>query len=50
MDTDLLNYPLGVTVLLNKMARVHDTITHESDGLVPLSLGRGRAYRLFAHQ
>jgi hypothetical protein len=37
MDTDLLNYPLGVTVLLKKMARVHDTITRESDGLVPLN-------------
>jgi hypothetical protein len=50
MDTDLLNYPLGVTVLLKKTARVHDTITRESDGLVPLSPGRGRAYRLFAQQ
>jgi hypothetical protein len=37
MDTDLLNYPLGVTVLLKKTARVQDTITRESDGLVPLS-------------
>jgi hypothetical protein len=37
MDTDLLNYPLGVIVLLKKTARVHDTITRESDGLVPLS-------------
>jgi hypothetical protein len=37
MDTDLLNYPLGVTVLLKKTARAHDTITRESDGLVPLS-------------
>jgi hypothetical protein len=46
MDTDLLNYPLCVTVLLKKTARVHDTIIRESDGLVPLSPGRGRAYRL----
>jgi hypothetical protein len=37
MDTDLLNYPLFVTVLLKKTARVHDTITRESDGLMPLS-------------
>jgi hypothetical protein len=37
MDTDLLNYPLFMTVLLKKTARVHDTITRESDGLVPLS-------------
>jgi hypothetical protein len=37
MDTDILNYPLFVTVLLKKTARVHDTITRESDGLVPLS-------------
>jgi hypothetical protein len=37
MDTDLSNYPLIVTVLLKKTARVHDTITRESDGLVPLS-------------
>jgi hypothetical protein len=37
MDTDLLNYPLCVTVLLKKTARVPDTITRESDGLVPLS-------------
>jgi hypothetical protein len=37
MDTDLLNYPLVVTVLLKKTARVHDTITRESDRLVPLS-------------
>jgi hypothetical protein len=37
MDTDLLNYPLGVTVLLKKKARVHDTITRESDVLMPLS-------------
>jgi hypothetical protein len=37
MDTDLLNYPLCVTVLLKRTARVHDTITRESDGLVPLS-------------
>jgi hypothetical protein len=37
MDTDLLNYPLGVTVLLKKAARVPDTITRENDGLVPLS-------------
>jgi hypothetical protein len=36
MDTDLLNYYLGVTVLLKETARVHDTITRESDGLVPL--------------
>jgi hypothetical protein len=34
MDTDLVNYPLSVTVLLKKTARVHDTITRESDGLV----------------
>jgi hypothetical protein len=37
MDTDLLNYFLCVTVLLKKSARVHDTITRESDGLMPLS-------------
>jgi hypothetical protein len=37
MDADLLNYPLFVTALLKKTARVHDTITRESDGLVPLS-------------
>jgi hypothetical protein len=37
MDIDLLKYPLGVTVLLKKTARVHDTITRESDGLMPLS-------------
>jgi hypothetical protein len=37
MDIDLLKYPLGVTVLLKKTARVHNTITRESDGLVPLS-------------
>jgi hypothetical protein len=37
MDTDLLNYPLGVTVLLKKTARIHATITRESDGLVPFS-------------
>jgi hypothetical protein len=37
MDTDLLNYPLFVTALLKKTARVHDTITRESDELVPLS-------------
>jgi hypothetical protein len=36
MDTDLLNYPLFVTVL-QKTARVHDTITRESDWLVHLS-------------
>jgi hypothetical protein len=36
MDTDLLNYPLGVTAILKKTAIVHDTITRESDGLVPL--------------
>jgi hypothetical protein len=36
MDTDLLKYLLDVTVLLKKTARVHDTITSESDGLVPL--------------
>jgi hypothetical protein len=34
---DLLSCPLGVTVLLKKTERVHDTITRESDGLVPLS-------------
>jgi hypothetical protein len=37
MDTDLLNYPLGVTVLLKKTERVHDTITRKSEGLVSLS-------------
>jgi hypothetical protein len=37
MNTDLLNYPLGVTVVLKKTARVHGTITREGDGLVPLS-------------
>jgi hypothetical protein len=37
MDTDFLNYPLDVTVLLKKTARVHDAITRESDGLVLLS-------------
>jgi hypothetical protein len=37
MDTDLLNYPLVVSVFLKKTARVHDTITRESDGLMPLS-------------
>jgi hypothetical protein len=37
MDTDLLYFPLVVTVLLKKKARVHDTITGESDGLVLLS-------------
>jgi hypothetical protein len=36
MDTYLLSCPLGVTVLLKKTARVHDTITRESDGLVKL--------------
>jgi hypothetical protein len=40
IDTGLLNYTLGVTVLLKKTARVHDSIIRESDGLVPPSLGR----------
>jgi hypothetical protein len=34
---NILNFPLGVTVLLKKTARVHDTINREIDGLVPLS-------------
>jgi hypothetical protein len=37
MDTVPLNYLLGVTVFLKKTARIDDTITRESDGLVPLS-------------
>jgi hypothetical protein len=37
MDTDLLNDPLYVNVLLERTARVHDTITLGSDGFVPLS-------------
>jgi hypothetical protein len=35
MDTDLLNFPLDATVLLKKMARVHDMITRKSNELVP---------------
>jgi hypothetical protein len=37
MDIDFLNDPLCVTVLLKKTARVHDTITRESDESGPLS-------------
>jgi hypothetical protein len=49
MDTDLLNYPLFMTVLLKKTARVHDTITHESDGLVPLSPWSWTCLPVYSH-
>jgi hypothetical protein len=48
MDTDLLNYPLFVTVLLKKTARVHDTITRESDATEPLVVDVLAG--LFSHQ
>jgi hypothetical protein len=49
MDTDLLNHPLVVTVLLKKTAKVHDTITRESDGLVPLSPWSWTCLPVYSH-
>jgi hypothetical protein len=37
MGIDLLSDPLCVIELFEVMVRVHDTITRESDGLMPLS-------------
>jgi hypothetical protein len=49
MDTGILNYPLGVTVLLKTTARVHDTITRESDGLVPLGPRSWTSLPVYSH-
>jgi hypothetical protein len=50
MDTDLLNDPLCVTVLLTKAAKVHDTTTRESDGLVPLNPWSWTCLPVYSHR